>query len=81
MLLNLVKVQDEEIKQLKRQLGVAELPESDANNPQARISPLRASSRNRSQRGTSESVSPPRGRMISDLEDQLIAMNQGGLEE
>ena len=38
MLANLVKVKDEEIRQLKRQLGVVELPESDA-----RVSPLRAS--------------------------------------
>ena len=73
MLLNLVKVKDEEIKQLKRQLGVAELPEN--SDP---ASPLRASQRQKSPIRTQVPTSKP---AAEALEDQLIALNQGSLEE
>ena len=41
MLVNLVKVKDEEIKQLKRQLGVVELDQGHLEMQRTSVSPLR----------------------------------------
>lgn len=76
MLLNMVKVKDEEIKQLKRQLGVSELNGSPARS---NASPLRQSRHSSSSKH--EGLRPINLDRNSGLEDQLAAMNQDTLED
>ena len=76
MLINVVKVKDEEIKQLKRQLGVTEL---NASPTRSNASPLRQSRHGSS--GKHDGLRPISLDGKSNLEDQLAAMNQDTLED
>jgi|FrelakmetLWP11LW_1041352.scaffolds.fasta_scaffold138795_1 hypothetical protein len=77
MLLNLVKLKDEEIKQLKRQLGVAEFGlDSPARSNSSPLRPSLNSSGNRH-----DSLRPIVIDDSSRLEDQLQALNNETLED
>ena len=77
MLINLVKVKDEEIQQLKQQLG-NESGFIDESGIRDNASPLRASKQGSA--GRHDSLRPV-NLDNSRLEDQLNAMNQETLEE
>ena len=78
MMRNLVKVKDEEIRQLKRQLGVSELGQDTPVRTNA--SPLRASRKSESP-SVHEGLRPRNLDGELRLEDQLAMMNQETLEE